>query len=193
MPTALKKASCGICAFVIVLATGTCLPESKGYRETIPLGTKVVRRGDNCAVLTASATSGMFFKELQRRRSSDGIEFYKGSERVTHFPDHIDVTIEVVATPCTPSGVSVPTSVPGDSFLRALQFHAAWINSSQAAAVPSGFAVQVDRPVFSELTGSWRYRLSITSKGIPIVDKLDVHVLHDSDELAKFELSLGSH
>ena len=193
MPIIDGRARTGVlCAVVMVTAASG--GGKKQYRQTVPMGTKGISEGQSCAVLSASATAGSFFQGLERRRGPKGIEFYKGSARVTEFPAQVRVKVQAVGVPCSPTPVAgLPHGASHGDFLRKLRFQADWRRNSGSRVSVEGLSPHLDQPASARLADTWFYEMDVPSLSIPLTGKLILRVqAQDGSELAKFSLFLAN-
>jgi hypothetical protein len=188
-------ASRGVC-IPVLLFIAFCAPtvraspaKSVMYRQTVSIGSTEVNIDKACVLLSASMSSGEFFKNLDRTDSASGEEFYKDSRRVLEFPDRITIRIQAVNLPCIPSQIAVPRDSLS-TLLHGLRFEAQW-QRSLTLRFAKVVSVKLFRPPVSELTDTVTYVLAVEAARVPLTNSLIIDVdSSDGKKLTSFKVRL---
>lgn len=146
----------------------------------VHMGIDWVRTEDACASFSGTASSGNFFKGLQRLQTRSGFQFQREGAVVASYPDTLTMNVTATAGACTTkanpklddvkSGIQLSTQT-----LESLRFEASWKNGFEMspAQVTMLSSVRMQVPEGS-LYGTkwWRYTVQVPSKGMSLKNDL---------------------
>jgi len=177
------------CRGILLLLIFCTLPisaEARGkseatYDGAIDFGSQVLHLDDGCLALAGTVTSGSFFEDLVRVRTSGRFEYRKRGRVVTEYPESLTTSIRIMGQ-CAATLSNPPSSVfRGDSY--SLRFQVEWKDGMQLRPA-------VLSPVVAHCTGyssiliprqdftipSIACQLTVESKGVPLADHLIVSI-----------------
>ncbi|HWF93171.1 MAG TPA: hypothetical protein VN684_12855 [Terriglobales bacterium] len=161
------------------------------YEKEVFFGLTQIQTNDGCVNMTVAVSAGDFFWHLQKIQNGDAVEFRKGSQVVTAFPENISVTLQVsdpglgIDMYCRGKSAIQMKTIGDFALMKSLQFKAFWERNSQIRD-----AVELSVQGHSSLI--YRiYVLSIQSRDVPLTDHLILSVFDGAgNKVATFSLAL---
>jgi len=155
------------------------------YPAVVKIGNATLKQGDVCAFISASLSSGDFFKHMVESETANGMRFRKGSIRIIHYPDRVTIALALSTFHCGAGVTSAPKPAFGEQVIESLRFEASWEHDQQTEPIKN-VRVELVSPL-QRLVNMWTYQLTIPSKGVPLAERLRVSVAsRDRSELARF-------
>jgi hypothetical protein len=146
-------------------------------------GTKELQFPDGCVVIDGQMTSGSFFNGLTRSDVRGRFEFRKNGAEVADYPDSVTTSIRVVGNRCGATISNSPSAIfSGHSY--SVKFKVEWKDGVQMRpatlsadlAQCEGYS-SVVLPYGDVAVPTVQCRMTVQSKGVPLVDHLIVSVL----------------
>ncbi len=138
-----------------------------------------------CLYLLGMMTAPDFFVGLERRETSQGTEFRRGSRVITQFPDQVIVRIRIREFPCRVRVKRDEGSAPPMATLEtmsSLRFAASWKRGMQMRPVGNltqrTFFVEKDESLLfigmptMPARNVWNYEFVVPSHDVPLTDHL---------------------
>jgi hypothetical protein len=168
--------------------------ERRLHRE-ISMGTASFRLDETCITIGSRLSSSDFFDGLLLRRTSSGVEFFRGLTRVEEFPPVLAVEATFLIVRC--SDRQLQTEEAAENILRGLQFKFEW-KRGLAVRPTAEFSYQFIKPATFQGgarkadTLVWTVQLIVRDIGIPLTDDLILSVFSkdDNKRLARFAARL---
>jgi len=156
--------------------------------KTLPLGIDFLRSGDSCLILDGDVVAGDFFDGLQSHKTSSGIAFRKGSEKVEAYPPKMTVRIYAALGVCSEKersseGSTVKQAHFDEELMRSLVFDGAWKHGFDEKKAELGPVVEgrISNPTpFPTDREWWEYEFDVRSDGVRLSDSL-VIILQSPD------------
>src|SRR5208282_3669281 len=124
------------------LVAGASAEKKKKYDKSIMIPSESLQSTSLCGALAGNMSAGDFFKNLERRESSGGIEFRQKSQVVREFPSELSIVLTGTIGSCP---ASVPNSASTSSltdFINNLKVDAEWTNGAGPRPVSDLFVVK---------------------------------------------------
>ena len=161
---------------ICFLASGAAAGELQIKKTALGMGAEVgsglIEYHKTCVLFRVLFISGDFFKDLQERKTSNGIEFRKKKSKATYasFPDQLIVDVEATPWKCGTTEMTPPDYASG--LMEAPSFEVAWKRGDETRRVELLATEQHHHP----LGFGWSYFLTVPSASVPLTDSLVIDV-----------------
>jgi hypothetical protein len=204
MTAAILHALAAVAAALVFLASGSPISAQTKqtannpltYLRTIYVRAATYRNGAWCIDFSDLVKSADFFDGLERKDSPEGPAFYKGSTRITQFPDEITIYVVAQTRDCKAEWSFPWPPVITDQetkFMNALHFQTKWKRGMDERPADSSFTVRgPESVIWPEYDPpSWNFTLNLKSRGVPLTDQLVIEIYaRDRRAIVRFAVHL---
>lgn len=182
---------------ILFLLLCSALPYEKGkaqqkpqkYGKSLFLGLTHIQTNDGCLTIGATISAAEFFTNLQKVQTGSIVEFRKGPNVITTFPEKIAVNLSASGfafeRDCRDKTAPVET-VGKVALMKSLQFETFWQHGSVTTPATILSRQMPSNPI---MFGS--YTLSVRSGDVPLTDHFVVQIVDGTGrEIVSFSAAL---
>jgi hypothetical protein len=169
--------------------------------KKLPLTVDFLRAEDMCLILFGTVGAGDFFDHVRSRKTANGVQFRKGSQVVTTFPESLVVSIIAVLGKCSARERAAQADDASqknvrfdENFMESVTFDGTWKEGFAEKPAELGPLAEGRIPDPTRATNDhdwWEYQFKVRSEGVSLAHAL-VIVIHSPDgkTVARFSARL---